>query len=363
MNAPSPDTAVGLKLERRGALASLVLDRPAKLNAVDSGMRKAIAAALPDLVRDPQLYAIVIKASPAKVFCAGGDIRELHEVARRDPIEAGRMLADEYALIWQLDCLPKPSLALMDGAAMGAGAGLSLTCTHRVAGERYSFQMPETAIGFFPDDGVCHAFSRMPHRIGEYLALTGRAIGPADALRLGLVTHCIPAARFPEIEAALAEAEPIDQVLEALHVPPGPAGIDRYAEVIDRCFAGGDVVAIMELLAAEQHDKAWCASVLAELGQRSPLALQVTLAQVRRAANLDLRQTLIADHRIACRLVAAPDFIEGVRAAVIAKDGAPRWQPRHVGDVGERLVIRVLAAMPAAELLLPTRQEMRAVRS
>lgn len=362
MTPPTPKEAAGLKLERRGALASLVLDRPAKLNAVDSGMRKAIVAALSDLVRDPQLYAILVKASPAKVFCAGGDIRELHDAARRDPIEAGRLLAEEYATIWQLDCLPKPSVVLIDGAAMGAGAGLSLTCTHRVAGERYSFQMPETAIGFFPDDGVCHALSRMPHRIGEYLALTGQAIGPADALRLGLATHCIPAARFPEIEAALAEAEPIDQVLEALHVPPGSAGIDRLAEVIDRCFAGGDVAAIMELLAAEQHEKAWCARIRAELGRRSPLALEVTLAHVRRAANLDLRQTLIADHRIACRLVAAPDFLEGVRAAVIARDGTPRWQPRDIGDVGERMVNRVLAAMPAAELLLPTRQEMRATR-
>jgi enoyl-CoA hydratase len=326
-------------------------------------MRKALAEALPALVGDPLVYAVVFKAAAAKVFSAGGDIRELYEAARHDPAEARRMLREEYALVWLLDCLPRPSIALMDGAAMGSGVGLTLPCTHRVAGERYAFQMPETAIGFFPDDGVCHALARLPHRIGEYLALTGRAVGPADAFRLGLVTHCIPAARHPDIEAALAAAEPVDQVLDARHVPPGAVGIDRYAEVIARCFGAPDVAGILGLLAAERQEQAWCAAVRAEIEQRSPLASEVTLAHVRRAAVLDLRQTLIVDHRIACRLVVAPDFVEGVRAVVIDKDGGPRWERPAIGDVSEHMVRRVSAPLPEGELVLATRQEMRVARA
>ena len=86
----------------------------------------------------------------------------------------------------------KPTVSLIDGVVVGSGVGISLYGTHRVAGERYRFAMPETGIGLFPDVGVAWAFARLPDEIGMYLGLTGRSIGRADAYRLGLATHCIP---------------------------------------------------------------------------------------------------------------------------------------------------------------------------
>ena len=117
-------------------------------------------------------------------------------------------LAAEYALNWALDRFVKPTVSLIDGMVMGGGVGISLYGTHRVAGERYRFAMPETGIGLFPDDGVSLCFARMPDEIGMYLALTGRRSAAADAYRLGLVTHCIPGREFAEIRAAVGRPIP-----------------------------------------------------------------------------------------------------------------------------------------------------------
>src|SRR6185312_15309110 len=163
------------------------------------------------------------------------------ECGRRDAGEARRLLAAEYSLNWLLECFTKPTVSLIDGVVMGSGVGISLYGTHRVATERYRFAMPETAIGLFPDVGACWAFARMPDAIGMYLALTGRAIGRADAYRLGLVTHCISAASFGEIRAALEDADPVDPVLDTRHTDPGPGELDAMRTAIAWCFSAGSV--------------------------------------------------------------------------------------------------------------------------
>ena len=185
-------------------------------------MRAAIAEAVPRWGRDPQIYAVVIASASDRAFCAGGDIKETTQWGRSRKAEAVKSLAAEYSLNWLLECFTKPTVSLIDGVVIGSGVGISLYGTHRVAGERYRFAMPETGIGLFPDDGVSWAFARMPDEIGMYLALTGRAIGRADAYRLGLVTHCIPAARFGEIPAALAAADTVDPLLDDRHAGPRP---------------------------------------------------------------------------------------------------------------------------------------------
>ena len=136
--------------------------------------------------------------------------------------------------------------------AAGSGVGISLYGTHRVAGERYRFAMPETGIGLFPDDGVAWAFARLPDEVGMYLALTGRSAGRADAYRLGLVTHCLPAGHFAEVLGALQEAEPVDPVLDARHVHPGHAEQEALQPAIARCFGGDSVEAIIAALQAER---------------------------------------------------------------------------------------------------------------
>jgi enoyl-CoA hydratase len=296
------------------------------------------------------------------MFCAGGDVRELVQLTRTEPEHARRSLAAEYAFNWLHECFSKPTVSLIDGPVMGSGVGITLYGTHRVAGEGYRFSMPETAIGFFPDDGVAHAFAHLPHDIGLYLGLTGRAIGRADAYGLGLVTHTIPARCFAEIEAAVIDADPIDPVLDGRHEEPGDGDLDRYADNIARCFSAPTLGEVFDRLRSERQERDWCDGVLADLAQRAPLSLAITLRHIREARALDLRHTLMVDYRLACRMIAAPDFAEGVRARLIDKDHSPRWRPERIEDVTEAMVERAFQPMPAAEFVLPTRQEMQAAR-
>ena len=280
-----------------------------------------------------------------RAFCAGGDLRELAEWGRTAKGKAQASLAAEYALNWRLECFTKPTISLIDGLVVGSGVGISLYGTHRVAGENYRFAMPETGIGLFPDDGVCHAFARMPHEIGTYLALTGRAIGRADAYQLGLVTHAIAACEFGPIRAAIADAEPVDVVLDSRHRHPGPGELGalqgrRRAMFRRRHGRGNHRPAARRAAGAAS---AWAEAVAEELLRRSPSSLKLTHRHLRLARDLDLRGTLVQDFRIALRCLEAEDFYEGVRAVVIDKDGAPRWHPARLEDVTEASVARYFA--------------------
>src|SRR5262245_36247055 len=269
-------------ISEQGAAGCVTLNRPQRRNALSTAMRAEFAAALPRWVRDPNIYAVVVAAAGQGPFCAGGDLRELASWGRTSKLKARASLAAEYALNWRLECFTKPTISLIDGLVVGSGVGITLYGTHRVAGANYRFAMPETQIGLFPDDGVCHAFARMPHHLGTYLALTGRAIGPADAYHLGLVTHVIAANEFAAIRAAIAEAEPVDAVLDGRHRSPGPGELQEVAPVVARCFGADTVEEIIARLDGEGgRQGGWGDAVARDLLRRSTTSLKSTLRNMR----------------------------------------------------------------------------------
>lgn len=356
---------VGVDARIVGASGVIALDRPRALNALSIAMKSAMSQAYPRFARDPQVYVAVIRSTSPRAFCAGGDVREIISLAAADPAAARRAMKDEYSLCWLHECFSKPSVALIDGVVMGGGVGISLYATHRVAGAGYRFAMPETAIGFFPDDGVAHALARLPDHVGMYLGLTGRDLGRADALALGLATHAIEADHFPAIEAGLADAEVVDGILARFHRDPGPSPLAALRPAIARCFSAPTLAEVLERLDAEAKSgdaAGWAKGVLDDLARRSPLALAVTFRHIREASALDLRLTLMRDYRLARAFLETPDFAEGVRAILIDKSGSPRWQPAHLDDVTPAMVERAFARDPADDLVLPTRKEMQAAR-
>lgn len=352
-----------LTIETRGSCAVVTLNRPRALNALTTDMRAKLASAYPNFARDPQIYCAVVQSAGGRAFCAGGDVREIVQWGREDRARARQALKDEYALNWLHECFSKPTISLIDGPVMGSGVGITQYGTHRVAGDGYRFAMPETAIGLFPDVGAAWPLSRLPSSIGMYLGLTGRSIGKADAFALGLLTHCIPAARFEEIKSALADTWPVDTVLDEKHVDPGPGELAAKAPLIAACFSAPSVEEIIARLqdAAGEH-RAWALEVAAELERRSPLSLKVTHRHIREATQRDLRDTLRVDFRLACRFLDGHDFYEGVRAALIDKDGDPKWRPAALSDVSQAMVEEYFAPLGADDLTLPTRPEMQAAR-
>lgn len=358
----APDES-GLAVTQEGALGLITLARPRVLNVLNSEMKERLAEAVPGFARDPQIYAVVIQSASEKAFCAGGDVRESVTVARTDMAAARAAFKQEYELIWLLECFSKPTVTLINGIVMGSGVGISAFATHRVAGERYRFAMPETAIGLFPDVGIASVLARMPYEIGIYLGLTGRTVARADALQLGLVTHCIAESQFADITAGLSEAWPVDALLDDRHQDPGPGELEPVAEVIAHCFAAATVEEIIgRLQAVTGTHRDWAQGVVADLGKRAPLSLKVTLRHIREAGQSDLRQTLIADYRLACRFLEDADFYEGVRAVLVDKDNAPQWQPADLSQATDTLVDRYFSDIGEGALELPLRSEMQAAR-
>ncbi len=356
-------TADEIAIETRGSLAIITLNRPRALNALNIDMRRKLAAAFPRFARDAPIYAVALQSASEKVFSAGGDVRELVRWGGEDIEMARRAFAEEYSLNWLHECFSKPTISLIDGPVMGSGVGISSYGTHRVGGRGYRFAMPETGIGLFPDVGTAWTLSRLKGDIGLYLGLTGRSIGPADAYALGLLTHCIPAERFAEIKAALIDTWPVDPLLDERQTDFGAPELARYAETIAQCFAARRVEEIIERLdSTAGADRDWAQGVVQDLRARSPLSLKVTYRHIRDARALDLRQTLQIDYRLACRFLEGRDFYEGVRAALIDKDARPQWRPARLEDVTSAMVDDYFAPMGAAELVLPTRQEMQAAR-
>src|SRR5262245_30950865 len=141
--------------ERRGAAGLVTLNRPQTLNAVTFGMVRALARQLRDWAKDAAVARVVIQAASGRAFSAGGDIRALTDLGRAGRHdEALTFWREEYALNTMIKRYSKPYVALIDGIVMGGGVGVSIHGSHRVAGDRFVFAMPEVGIGFFPDIGA-----------------------------------------------------------------------------------------------------------------------------------------------------------------------------------------------------------------
>jgi enoyl-CoA hydratase/carnithine racemase len=198
--------------------------------------------------------------------------------------------------------------------------------------------MPETNIGLFPDVGGGYFLSRCPGRLGEYLALTGEMLGAPEALEAGLADAMLPSADLPELWNRFAKegaaALPARQL--------APVGrLDGLRHEIDRIFALPTVVEIVATLEASPSD--WARQTAATLRKRSPLMLHVVLEQVRRGRALDLAGDLrmerdVVRHCFRLRPGAASETVEGIRALVIDKDHAPRWNPPRIEDVTPAMV-------------------------
>lgn len=353
-----------IHLEQRGALHVVTLNRVNAKNAISIEMREALDGLYPKAARDPMSYAVAIRSSIVGVFSAGGDMKEFARLAQSDLAQARAEFGKEYFLNWKHECFSKPTISLIDGIVMGSGVGLTSYGTHRVGGERYQFAMPETAIGFFPDVGVAHLFSRMPDHIGEFLALTGYRIGRATAYRLGLLTHCISAAHFDEIIAEIADVQPVDQVLDSRHQNPGECELREHLQTIRSCFSADHVEGIISRLdTISGSDQPWAQDVKAQLLSKSPLALKVTLQHVRASKERDLRQTLVADYTLAARFLDSFDLAEGIRAVLIDRDQKPAWQPAKLEDVTSDMVNSMFQPIANDTFELPTREDMQSARS
>ncbi|MGU9978965.1 enoyl-CoA hydratase/isomerase family protein [Phreatobacter sp. HK31-P] len=343
-------------IERRGSAGLLTLNRPKALNALTLTMVRDMRRALDAWAGDPAVTRVVVVGAGGRAFCAGGDIRVLHDLGRAGRHdEALQFWREEYELNVLIKRYPKPYVSLVDGIVMGGGVGISINGSHVVAGEKFVFAMPEVGIGFFPDVGGTYFLPRIPGEIGAYFALTGERMKQGDALSTGLATHAMASDRFAEVLDALCGRDTVDQVLEGFaDVATLPASVTARRAAIDACFRFDTVEQIMEALAAaETTGDEWCGQTLRTMLTKSSISMKIALAQVRAGRAMDFEDAMRTEFRIVSRICRGHDFYEGVRAVIIDKDNAPRWSPASLAEVTPAMIEAHFAPLDAGELVPP----------
>ena len=344
------------------------LERPKALNALSTGMIRAIQASLDAWREEPGVLAVVVRSQHPRAFCAGGDIRFLYEsVQRGDGAARDTFFIEEYRLNHSIFTYPKPYIALMNGVVMGGGMGISQGA-HRTGGLRVVTQstrmaMPETRIGLFPDVGAGWFLARTPGALGRYLAVTGETIGAADALYAGLADTYIDDEALPVLVETLRTevfehgadvVACVERETSAHKVVPTPdtSPLASARALIDGHFALPDMKQILASLEAEQtgcEAADWAEQTIGVLRERSPLSMAVSLEVVTRAEGA-MADCLRRDLDLTRTSFEHGDVVEGIRARIIDKDNAPHWRFARIEDVGADDVARMFdSPWPAAE--------------
>jgi enoyl-CoA hydratase len=347
-------SATDILFERRGAAGVVTLSRPQALNAVTHAMVLALRAQLEAWAADEAITRVVVTAAGGRAFSAGGDIRALTDLGKAGKYdEALAFWRDEYPLNAYIKTYRKPFVSLIDGIVMGGGVGISVHGSHRVAGDRFTFAMPEVSIGFFPDVGATWFLPRLPGELGTYCALTGERFNAADACAAGVATHRIPSARFPDLLEGLYGSVSVDAVLSAFSEPAGKGPIATNRAAIDRLFAANHVEDILQMLDNDRIETEFARATAVTIRAKSPISLKLALAQMRRGKAWDFATCMQAEFRIVSRIIHGHDFYEGVRAVIIDKGSKPSWQPAELAQVSDAEIERHFAPLSGEGLVLP----------
>ena len=314
-----------------GRTGVITLNRPKAINSLNHPMVTAMDAALRAWSDDDEIGAVLVGGAGERGLCAGGDVVAIYHSARAGGAEARRFWFDEYRLNALIGRYPKPYVALMAGIVMGGGVGISAHGSVRVVTDTSKIAMPEVGIGFIPDVGGTYLLSRAPGHLGLHAALTGAPFSGPDAIALGFADHYVPQAEL-EAFAAMAVAESPEAAVSAFAHDPPPSALAAQREWIDHCYGGKTVSEIVAALRGHDDKRANDAADL--IATRSPIALAVTLASVRRAAGLaTLEDVLVQEYRVSCASLRSHDLIEGIRAQLVDKDRNPKWSPASLEAV------------------------------
>ena len=207
--------------ERDGAVATVTVDRPTVLNALDAQTVHTLTSVLTTLGRDDEIRCVVLTGAGDRAFIAGADIAELSQLT---PNSARAVSDAGHRLCALLEGLGKPVIAAINGFALGGGCEIAMACTFRIAAGTAKLGQPEIALGLIPGFG---GTQRLPRLVGRGRALemllTGAPIDADEAWRIGLVNRVVPAetlvAETSRLAAKLATQAPVAvrRILEAVH--------------------------------------------------------------------------------------------------------------------------------------------------
>ncbi len=223
-----------LLVDRDGAVATLTINRPKVLNALNRHTLQELDAALRELADDAAVRVVILTGAGEKAFVAGADINEL---AALSPVAAREQAAMGQRVFDRVERLGKPTIAAINGYALGGGCELAMACTLRLAAETARLGQPEIQLGLLPGYA---GTQRLPRLVGKGRALeimlTGAPIGAADAHRIGLVNRVVAA------DALAAEAKALAALLAAQAPHAVRFILDAVQHGLDGSFADGCVL-------------------------------------------------------------------------------------------------------------------------
>jgi enoyl-CoA hydratase/carnithine racemase len=334
-------------------------------------------------------------------FCAGGDVKSVYENGIISPLtqddedngprrhgwgEVGLETADFFREEYQMNysvatqsSTRLPQISIWDGIVMGGGVGLSVHGKYRVATQNTLFAKPETSIGLFPDVGGMYWMSRLPS-IGPYLALTGHRLHANDLLYSGIATHYIPSEKLPSFYSALQEAtkgpyiydsdeeeeeeennndavkqqkdptemkgedDCVKHILNDFHEPidTTESHLCRNAEAIEAAFSLDHQMTVEDVIQTLRgmDGSEFASSTLEDISNSSPTSLKVTWEGLKRGRKLpDIGSVLHMEYRVSQAFMReGSDFYEGIRAKLVDKDGAPKWNPPILEEVTNDMI-------------------------
>ena len=338
---------------REGPIGRIRLNRPKAIHALTRGMCEAMSAALLEWRSDPAVKAVVIDHTEGRGFCAGGDVVMLAKSGASDGRDAAAFFRAEYRLNHLLFTYPKPTVAIMDGITMGGGVGISLPCKFRVATENTRLAMPETGIGLFPDVGGGWYLSRLPGRVGQFMALTGARLDGAECRYLQIATHFVEQASLPDLLERVGKTPGrIAGSIGSFTATSPDARIAENVIPIARLFAADRLEEVIATLEAE--DTPWADTELATIKSKSPLSCKVSLRLLAEGARrASFEDEMRAEYALATHVVRTHDFVEGVRALLIDKTGDPQWLPSTPEEVPDEMLDQLFAPLPQGEQWTP----------
>lgn len=328
-----------IELTKKNQVGYILLNRPKQLNAMNLSMVKQMQKQIEHCENDKDIKCIMVKGSGETAFCAGGDVKTIRDnCISGSRSKAMEFFREEYKLNYQIANCKKPYIALINGVTMGGGVGISIHGKYRVASEKTTFAMPETAIGFFADVGGTYFLSRLRDNMGIYLVLTGNRLKGIDTRHVGIATHYVSQSNYKSFEDALCSStEPlterkVDEILAKFNenVPNSP-GFDTSK--IKTIFDPDRLEDIIHLLKADNSE--WAQNQLKLLSKMSPTSLKVAVRQLKVGKTLSLKECLELEYQLCLRFTMGSDFVEGVRALLVDKDNKPSWMPKKIEQVDQ----------------------------
>lgn len=328
-------------------LAVATLNSERSLNSLSLDMIEALLPAMRRWAADDRVVAVFLQGAGEKAFCAGGDVRRICLAVRENGIDdpyAQAFFTEEYKLDYLIHVFPKPVIVWGQGIVMGGGIGLMSGASHRVVTETSRLAMPEITIGLYPDVGGSWFLAHVKDRLGLFIGMTGVHLNAADALYIGLADIALPgAARNSVLEKLAALEWSADaaarraQVTTLLAGLPGPvlapSEIEQREALLNARAASDDLATLHAALTAPAPDDAWLDRTAKALAKGSPTSAAIIHRQWRRGGRMSLKEVFREELVLSTQCARHPDFIEGVRALLVDKDNAPKWQPAELAAV------------------------------